>query len=77
MYHLFQLGLEELPEQVEPAQLEDEDFLRRFHHLLLEVQSASFSFRCTASQDLGKRSQAACFLNALSIRFDEIDDSRM
>jgi hypothetical protein len=36
--HFFlQLGLDDLPEQVEPAMLEDDDFLQKFHHALLEV----------------------------------------
>ncbi len=32
-----QLGLNDLPEHVEPSMLEDEDFLKNFHHALLEV----------------------------------------
>jgi hypothetical protein len=32
-----QLGLNDLPEHVEPSMLEDEDFLKSFHHALLEV----------------------------------------
>jgi hypothetical protein len=36
--HFFlQLGLDDLPEQVEPAMLENDDFLQKFHHALLEV----------------------------------------
>jgi hypothetical protein len=35
--NLLQLGLDDIPEQVEPAMLEDEDFLQKFHHALLEV----------------------------------------
>ena len=35
--HVLQLGLDDIPEQVEPAMLEDEDFLQKFHHALLEV----------------------------------------
>jgi multifunctional methyltransferase subunit TRM112 len=31
------LGLNDLPEHVEPSMLEDEDFLKNFHHALLEV----------------------------------------
>ena len=35
--NLLQLGLDDIPEQVKPAMLEDEDFLQKFHHALLEV----------------------------------------
>lgn len=35
--NVLQLGLNDIPEQVEPAMLEDEDFLQKFHHALLEV----------------------------------------
>ncbi|KAI5069230.1 hypothetical protein GOP47_0015531 [Adiantum capillus-veneris] len=31
------LGVDDLPEQVDPDMLLDEEFLRRFHHALLEV----------------------------------------
>lgn len=42
--HFFlQLGLDDLPEQVEPAMLEDDDFLQKFHHALLEVTIRIFS----------------------------------
>lgn len=40
------LGLDDLPETVEPAMLEDEAFLRRFHHALLEVHLEEGALVC-------------------------------
>lgn len=40
------LGLEELPETVEPGMLEDEAFLRKFHHALLEVHLEEGALVC-------------------------------
>lgn len=40
------LGAGGLPEAVEPAMLEDEDFLRAFHHALLEVQLLEGALVC-------------------------------
>lgn len=37
-----QLGVDNLPEQVEPEMLVDDDFLRKFHHALLEVWHFKF-----------------------------------
>ena len=34
---MIQLGVVDLPEQVDSATLEDDDFLHKFHHALLEV----------------------------------------
>ena len=34
---MLQLGVADLPEQVEAGMLEDSDFLHKFHHALLEV----------------------------------------
>jgi multifunctional methyltransferase subunit TRM112 len=40
------LGLDDIPEQVEPAMLEDEDFLQKFHHALLEVHLEEGALIC-------------------------------
>ena len=34
-----QMGVDDLPATVEPSMLENDDFLRRFHHALLEVRA--------------------------------------
>lgn len=41
-----QLGLNDLPEHVEPSMLEDEDFLKSFHHALLEVHLEEGALIC-------------------------------
>lgn len=40
------LGLNDLPEHVEPSMLEDEDFLKNFHHALLEVHLEEGALIC-------------------------------
>lgn len=40
------LGLDDLPEQVEPDMLEDDEFLRKFHHALLEVHLEEGALIC-------------------------------
>ena len=34
-----QMGVDDLPATVEPSMLENDDFMRRFHHALLEVRT--------------------------------------
>lgn len=34
-----QMGVEDLPAEATESSLEDEDFLKKFHHALLEVSS--------------------------------------
>jgi multifunctional methyltransferase subunit TRM112 len=40
------VGVTDIPEQVEPALLEDTDFLQKFHHALLEVHLEEGALIC-------------------------------
>ncbi|XP_077212970.1 multifunctional methyltransferase subunit TRM112 homolog A-like [Tasmannia lanceolata] len=40
------LGYGELPEEVEPSMLESDDFLKKFHHALLELHVEEGSLVC-------------------------------
>ncbi|GAQ90207.1 hypothetical protein KFL_006130040 [Klebsormidium nitens] len=63
------LGLEELPEQVEPSQLEDEDFLRRFHHVLLEIHLEEGALVCP---ETGRRFPVSKGIPNMLLNEDEV-----
>eukprot|EP00850_Spirogloea_muscicola_P005684 SM000026S08933 [mRNA] locus=s26:509736:511179:- [translate_table: standard] len=63
------LGLEGLPEQVEPAMLEDETFLRTFHHALLEVHLEEGALICP---ETGRRFPVSKGIPNMLLNEDEV-----
>jgi hypothetical protein len=49
---MLQLGVADLPEHVESGMLEDDEFLQKFHHALLEVLVSSSSFERLKGQSV-------------------------
>lgn len=63
------LGLRNLPETVEPDMAEDEDFLRRLHHALLEVQVQEGALICPES---GRRFPVSKGIPNMMLHEDEV-----
>lgn len=63
------LGLNDLPEQVEPNMLEEEEFLKKFHHALLEVHLEEGALICP---ETGRRFPVSRGIPNMLLNEDEV-----
>ncbi|EFJ31288.1 hypothetical protein SELMODRAFT_438712 [Selaginella moellendorffii] len=63
------LGVNDLPEQVEPSMLDDDDFLRRFHHALLEIHLEEGDLVCP---ETGRKFPVAKGIPNMLLNEDEV-----
>ncbi|XP_008219426.1 PREDICTED: multifunctional methyltransferase subunit TRM112-like protein At1g22270 [Prunus mume] len=63
------LGYVELPEEVEPSRLDSEDFLRKFHHALLELHLEEGALVCP---ETGRRFPVSKGIPNMLLHEDEV-----
>eukprot|EP00250_Pteridium_aquilinum_P002279 c12477_g1_i1 orf=101-469(+) len=63
------LGVDDLPEQVEPDLLLDEEFLRKFHHALLEIHLEEGALVCP---ETGRRFPVSKGIPNMLLNEDEV-----